>query len=167
LPEKQIRFRFKKREKESHMGMKIRVIHGPNLNMLGRREPETYGTLTLDDINRMLVSAASEKGLEIETFQSNTEGEIVDYIQNSFIDGTDGMIINPAAYTHTSIAIRDALILLDCPVIEVHISNIDKREDFRSRSMIADVVTGRITGLGADGYLLALDAIVRILGSGR
>jgi len=149
------------------MGMKIRVIHGPNLNMLGRREPETYGTLTLDDINRMLVSAASEKGLEIETFQSNTEGEIVDYIQNSFIDGTDGMIINPAAYTHTSIAIRDALILLDCPVIEVHISNIDKREDFRSRSMIADVVTGRITGLGADGYLLALDAIVRILGSGR
>ena len=149
------------------MGMKIRVIHGPNLNMLGRREPETYGTLTLDDINRMLVSAASEKGLEIETFQSNTEGEIVDYIQNSILDGTDGMIINPAAYTHTSIAIRDALILLDCPVIEVHISNIDKREDFRSRSMIADVVTGRITGLGADGYLLALDAIVRILGSGR
>lgn len=144
------------------MGIKITVIHGPNLNMLGKREPDKYGTTTLDEINRMLASAASGKGVEIETFQSNMEGEIVSRIQKA-VGACDGMIINPAAYTHTSIAIRDALLLLDCPVIEVHISNIYKREPFRHYSMIAGVAFGQITGLGVYGYIFALDALVRLM----
>ncbi|NOY69528.1 MAG: type II 3-dehydroquinate dehydratase [Deltaproteobacteria bacterium] len=146
--------------------MKITVIHGPNLNMLGKREPDKYGTTSLDAINQMLASAAQEKGVELETFQSNIEGEIVGRIQvavRSTTDVCDGMIINPAAYTHTSIAIRDALLLLDCPIIEVHISNIFKREPFRHRSMTADIATGQISGLGAYGYILALDALVRMI----
>jgi len=148
------------------MGIKITVIHGPNLNMLGKREPDKYGTTSLDAINQMLASAAQEKGVELETFQSNIEGEIVGRIQvavRSTTDVCDGMIINPAAYTHTSIAIRDALLLLDCPIIEVHISNIFKREPFRHRSMTADIATGQISGLGAYGYILALDALVRMI----
>lgn len=144
------------------MSIKITVIHGPNLNMLGKREPDKYGTTSLDGINQMLASAAMGKGVEIKTFQSNIEGEIVGRIQAA-VGACDGMIINPAAYTHTSIAIRDALLLLDCPIIEVHISNIYKREPFRHPSMTADVATGQISGLGTDGYILAMDALVRMV----
>jgi len=141
---------------------KIVVIHGPNLNMLGKREPGVYGSSTLDDVNGMLAQAAEEKGIQIEIFQSNHEGAIVDKIQ-SVAEACGGMIINPAAYTHTSVAIKDALLLLDVPVIEVHISNVYKREAFRHVSMISDVVTGKIVGLGVMGYKLALDAIVKMM----
>ena len=141
---------------------KILVIHGPNLNMLGTREPDIYGHQTLADINSALKAQADRLGLQIETFQSNHEGDIVDKIQqahNSF----HGIIINPAAYTHTSIAIRDALSLLNIPVVEIHISNIYKRESFRHISMMSEVVTAQISGFGSDGYLLALDGLAHML----
>lgn len=140
----------------------VLVIHGPNLNMLGRREPEVYGSQTLDDINAMLAAEAQELGLAIETFQSNHEGRIVDRIQQAAGEAS-ALIINPGAYTHTSIAIRDALLVLDIPIIEVHLSNTYKREAFRRRSLIADIATGRIVGLGAVGYTLALQAIAHRL----
>jgi 3-dehydroquinate dehydratase-2 len=138
---------------------RILVIHGPNLNMLGRREPEVYGSKTLAEIDEDLKRRGEELGLFVETFQSNHEGAIVDRIQEA-VGNCDGIIINPAAYTHTSIAIRDALLLHDVPIVEVHLSNIHKREAFRHHSMIADVVTGRIAGCGAYGYLLGLEDLV-------
>jgi len=141
---------------------RIMVIHGPNLNMLGQREPGVYGTATLDDVNAMLSQRAAEKGLVVETFQSNHEGALVDKIQAA-AGVVSGMIINPAAFTHTSVAIKDALLLLDVPVIEVHISNVYKREPFRHVSMVSDVVTGKIVGLGVHGYKLALDALVEMV----
>ncbi|UCF94855.1 MAG: type II 3-dehydroquinate dehydratase [Desulfobacterales bacterium] len=137
---------------------KILVIHGPNLNMLGQREPEVYGDTTLAEINRKLAERGVAHDLAVECFQSNHEGEIVAKIQQA-AERHQGLIINPAAYTHTSVAIRDALLLLDIPIIEVHLSNIYKRESFRRTSMTADVVTAQISGLGAQGYLLALTAI--------
>ena len=139
--------------------IRVHVIHGPNLNMLGKREPEIYGAKTLGDIDAQLEDKAKTLGIELETFQSNIEGEIVGRIHDIFQQKSKGLIINPAAFTHTSIAIRDALLLLDIPIIEVHLSNIYKREEFRHKSMIADIVTGQITGLGSQGYMLALDAI--------
>ncbi len=141
---------------------KILVIHGPNLNLLGRREPEIYGRTTLDEINRGLAEFGARLGLTVEAFQSNREGEIVDRIQQA-IGGCAGLIINAAAYTHTSIAIRDALALLEVPVIEVHLSNIHKREEFRHASLMAAVVIGQIIGLGASGYRLALQALAEML----
>ena len=136
----------------------VLVIHGPNLNMLGTREPTLYGHTTLEAVNRNLVKLGKGLALAVDTFQSNHEGEIVEKIQQA--SGTyRGLIINPAAYTHTSVAIRDALLLLDMPVVEVHLSNIYKREDFRHRSMVSGVVTGQITGLGVQGYALALQAL--------
>ena len=141
---------------------KIMVVHGPNLNMLGKRELEVYGTATLDDINGMLERRAAELGLVVEAFQSNHEGELVDKIQEA-VNTCNGMIINPAAYTHTSVAIKDALLLLDVPVVEVHISNVYKREPFRHVSMVSDVVTGKIVGLGVHGYKLALDALAEMV----
>jgi len=141
---------------------KIVIIHGPNLNMLGKREPGIYGTTTLNEINGMLERQASEQGLQVETFQSNHEGALVDKIQEA-AGVCSGMIINPAAYTHTSVAIKDALLLLDIPVIEVHISNVYKREPFRHVSLMSDVVTGKIVGLGPHGYQLALDALVKMI----
>ena len=141
---------------------RIMVIHGPNLNMLGQREPGVYGTATLDDVNAMLSQRAAEKGLVLETFQSNHEGAVVDKIQAA-VGVVSGMIINPAAFTHTSVAIKDALLLLDVPVIEVHISNVYKREPFRHVSMVSDVVTGKIVGLGVHGYKLALDALAEMM----
>ena len=141
---------------------KIMVIHGPNLNMLGKRQPDVYGTATLEDVNRMLARRATELGLVVEALQSNHEGELVDAIQAA-VDTCRGMIINPAAYTHTSVAIKDALILLDAPVIEVHISNVYKREPFRHVSMVSDVVSGKIVGLGVLGYKLALDALAEMV----
>ncbi|MCP4115957.1 MAG: type II 3-dehydroquinate dehydratase [Desulfobacteraceae bacterium] len=142
----------------------VLVIHGPNLNMLGRREPETYGTETLDRINQDLKSLGSDLGIDVTVFQSNHEGAIVDAVHKAFEEKTDGIIINPAAYTHTSVAIKDALLMLSCPMIEVHLSNIYKREAFRHKSMVSDVVTGQISGLGSRGYRLALRALADIIG---
>jgi len=140
----------------------ILVIHGPNLNMLGKREPELYGNTTLEDVNNQLKKAADSMGLSLETFQSNHEGEIVEKIQQA-IGACAGLIINPAAFTHTSVAIRDALLLLDIPIIEIHISNIYKREPFRHTSMIADISAAQLTGFGINGYLMALDAMAKML----
>ncbi len=140
----------------------ILVIHGPNLNMLGTREPETYGRQSLADINAALEKAARAKNTDIQIFQSNHEGQIVETIQHA--QGVfDALIINPAAYTHTSVAIRDAILLLSVPVIEIHLSNIYKREAFRHKSMITDVATGQICGLGTHGYLLALEAAINLI----
>lgn len=141
---------------------KILVVHGPNLNLLGSREKEIYGTLSLADINGRLKDLASNHGFDLEVFQSNHEGEIVDVIQKSR-GKVDALIINPAAYTHTSIAIRDALLTLEIPVVEVHLSNIYGREEFRSHSLIADVVSGQISGFGPNSYILGFNAVVGLL----
>lgn len=141
----------------------ILVIHGPNLNLLGRREPAVYGPQTLVDIDRALEKTARSLGMALETFQSNHEGRIIEKIQSA-LDGCRGLIINPAAYTHTSVGIRDALCMLDVPTIEVHLSNIHRREPFRHKSLISDIVTGTISGLGADGYRLALTALAWRIG---
>lgn len=135
----------------------VLVIHGPNLNLLGEREPEIYGRTTLADIDAQLNQLGREMGFFVETFQSNGEGEIVDRIQQAR-GNIDVLIINPAAYTHTSVAIRDAIAALDVPVVEVHLSNLYRREPFRHHSTIADIVTARIMGFGATGYSLALRA---------
>ena len=140
--------------------MNILVIHGPNLNLLGTREPDVYGNTTLEDINRRIVALAKELDIDAEVFQSNSEGEIVDAIQKRTYDV---LIINPAAYTHTSVAIRDAIAAVGRPAIEVHISNIHKREEFRRTSYMSGVVTGQISGLGIEGYLLAVRASLQIL----
>lgn len=147
------------KSKDHHI---ILIIHGPNLNMLGKRETDIYGKSTLDEINAGLIKTGENAGLSIETFQSNHEGIIVEKIQQA-VDGYSGLIINPAAFTHTSIAIRDALLLLDIPIIELHISNIYKREPFRHKSIISDVSTSIISGFGEDGYTMALEAIVRMI----
>ena len=142
--------------------LKVLVIHGPNLNMLGKREPEIYGKTTLDEINASLEKLGKRLGLTVEAFQSNHEGAIIDKIQEAAV-AQKGLIINPAAYTHTSIAIRDALLLLHIPVIEIHISNIYKREPFRHKSVISDVVTALIAGFGVQGYPMALEALARMI----
>lgn len=141
---------------------KILVIHGPNLHLLGKREPQIYGKFTLADINIELKKQARQKGLLIEALQSNSEGEIVEKITNSKYDL---LIINPAAYTHTSVAIRDAILAVNKPVIEVHLSNIFKREDFRKKSLISDIAVGVITGFGSLSYTLALTASAQFLKS--
>ena len=141
---------------------KILVIHGPNLNMLGQREPEIYGNQSLEQINDQLLKLGQDLGLAIETFQSNHEGEIVTRIQQAF-GSCDGILINPAAYTHSSIALRDALSLMDIPVVEIHLSNINKRESFRHKSLIADIAAARIAGFGARGYLLALQGLADLI----
>ncbi len=143
--------------------MKIKVIHGPNLNMLGVREPNIYGPMKLEDINTNMENFAKQNGFEIEFFQSNHEGDIVDAIQEAITDGTGGIIINPAALTHTSIAIRDALAAVKLPAIEVHISNTAAREEFRQKSLISSVVAGTITGFGPFSYHLGLIAMIQIL----
>lgn len=140
--------------------MKILVIHGPNLNLLGQREADIYGTKTLDEINTMLKQLARELKVELDIKQSNHEGEIVDIIQNS--KNYDALVINPAAYTHTSVAIRDAIAAVEIPAVEVHLSNIHKREEFRQKSLIAPVAYGQISGFGYESYLLGLRAAVSI-----
>jgi 3-dehydroquinate dehydratase-2 len=142
--------------------MKICVIQGPNLNMLGVRETNIYGPMKLEDIHNQMKVVAEQNGMEIEFFQSNLEGEIVDKIQECLGDA-DGIIINPAAYTHTSIAIRDALRAVKLPTVEVHISNIASREDFRKTSMISDVCAGTIAGFGPFSYHLAMISMIQIL----
>lgn len=135
--------------------MKILIIHGPNLNMLGKREPEVYGNAKLADINKQLKKEARKLKTDVDFFQSNSEGDIVSEIQHA-LNNFDGIIINPGAYTHTSIAIRDSILSVGLPVIEVHISNIYKREDFRQKSFISGVSVGVISGLGINSYILGL-----------
>ena len=143
--------------------MKIVVIQGPNLNMLGHREQSIYGGMKLEEIHSQMEAVAKQNGFEIEFFQSNLEGEIVDRIQECLGDA-DGIIINPAAYTHTSIAIRDAISAVSLPAIEVHISNIYRLEEFRQKSMTAAVCTGQISGFGPFGYHLAMISMMQMLG---
>ena len=147
--------------------MKIAVIHGPNLNMLGLREPSIYGRKTLKSINDALFEKSLVLGVEVEFFQSNSEGEIIDYIQLLPEREFKGIVINPAAYTHTSVAIRDAILSVGLPFVEVHISNIFAREEFRHRSLFSDVAMGVISGLGWRGYVYALDYIVMALKQGE
>ncbi len=144
------------------MNNKIIIINGPNLNLLGEREQSQYGSITYDKLKENCINKSKELGLEIEFAQSNIEGEIVELIQNSR-NSFDGMIINAAAFTHTSVAIRDALQLFKKPIIEIHISNIYNREEFRQKSLISDIVTGGIFGLGADGYILAIISLQKLL----
>lgn len=142
--------------------MKIVVIQGPNLNMLGHREQNIYGPMKLEEIHTQMENVAKQNNVEIEFFQSNLEGEIVDRIQEC-VGEADGIIINPAAYSHTSIAIRDALAGSGIPAIEVHISNLYRREEFRQKSMISAICNGTITGFGPLGYHLAMIAMLQVL----
>ena len=139
---------------------KILVIHGPNLNLLGTREPDLYGADTLDSINKELSHYALDHSVELSTIQSNHEGEIIDRIHKTMKDGTGFIIINPAAFTHSSVAIRDALLGCNKPFIEVHLSNVHAREPFRQHSYLSDIAVGVISGLGKDSYLLALQAAI-------
>ncbi|HEX5034902.1 MAG TPA: type II 3-dehydroquinate dehydratase [bacterium] len=139
---------------------KILVIHGPNLNLLGLREPEVYGAVTQRDIDRSLQVIAKEEGLSLKVFQSNSEGALVDAIQQA-AGSYDGILINPAAYTHTSVALRDAVAAVGLPVVEVHLSNIYKREEFRHHSFIAPVAVGQVSGFGAYSYVLGLYGLIQ------
>ena len=142
--------------------MKILVINGPNMNMLGIREPEKYGSMTLKDLEKEIYAYSFELGIDIETFQSNHEGEIVEKIQQAHKD-VSGIVLNAAAYTHTSVAIRDAISAVNIPTVEVHMTNSHSREDFRQKSLIAGVCKGQISGFGADSYKLAIEALCLML----
>jgi len=143
----------------TRMTIKILVIHGPNLNLLGRREPGVYGRTTLIQINSQLQELAGKMDVELRVIQSNHEGEIVSFIGDN-ADWADGIVINPAAYTHTSVAIRDAIAAVGLPTVEVHLSNVFSREEFRHFSYISPVATGVICGFGAESYILAIKAII-------
>lgn len=142
------------------------VINGPNLNLLGTREPEHYGTDTLDSINSRLVSQASEQGVNLESVQSNSEVELIEHIHQAANSGVNFILINPAAFTHTSVALRDALMGVGIPFIEIHLSNVHAREAFREHSYFSDIAVGVISGLGAQGYELALQAALEQLKRG-
>jgi len=145
------------------MSLKILVIHGPNLNLLGNREQNIYGKVTIDQINKLLKAEAKKEKTPIDIFQSNHEGKIVDLIGEAGKNGYSGILINPAAYTHTSVALRDALAAANIPAVEVHLSNIYAREDFRHTSLSAAVCVGQIAGFGADSYLYGFKALVSLL----
>lgn len=149
------------------MSSTILVIHGPNLNLLGQREPDVYGHLTLADINQQLIAQAQNSALELDTFQSNWEGAVVDRIHQAQKDRVQYIIINPAALTHTSVAVRDALLGVAIPFIEVHLSNVHAREAFRHHSYLSDKAIGVICGLGAKGYAAALDYIIEKIQSSK
>jgi 3-dehydroquinate dehydratase-2 len=142
---------------------KILIIHGPNLNLLGTREPEIYGSLSLEELDRRLIKFGEEIGVEINSLQSNLEGEIINGLHQA-ISSAHGVVINPGGYTHTSIAIRDAIAAIDVPVIEVHLSNVYAREAFRHTSLLAPVCVGKITGFGWRSYTLGIQAMADILG---
>lgn len=142
--------------------MKILVLHGPNLNLLGRREPEIYGSLTLDEINTRLTGLGETLGAEIVCEQSNHEGALIDAL-HAAREWADGVVFNPGGYTHTSIALRDAVTAIGIPVVEVHLSNVEAREEFRHRSLISPVCTGKVSGFGWRSYALGLRALVDLL----
>ncbi|WP_025209127.1 type II 3-dehydroquinate dehydratase [Hippea sp. KM1] len=146
--------------------MRIAVINGPNLNMLGQREPHIYGTKTLDDLKNMVEDKARVLGVEVGFFQSNFEGELIEHI-HALKGKSDGFLFNPAAFSHYSIALRDAVLAVGLPFVEVHISNIFEREPFRHKSYFSDIALGVISGFGFDGYLYALDWLVRVLRRGE
>ncbi|MBQ6303794.1 MAG: type II 3-dehydroquinate dehydratase [Clostridiales bacterium] len=141
--------------------MKILVLNGPNLNMLGIREPDIYGSSTYDDLVNMITSYCDGKGIEVKCLQSNHEGDLVDYIQQAFFDKTDGIVINPGAYTHTSVALLDALKAVQIPAVEVHISKVNEREAFRQISYVSYYCSKTITGKGFGGYIEAIDFLVQ------
>jgi len=138
--------------------MKVLMLHGINHNMFGKRDPVQYGTITLDEINADLTALGRELGVEVETFQTNHEGAMCERIHQGYTDGVDAVLINAGAWTHYSYGIRDALAILTCPIVELHMSNIHAREEFRHKSVFAEIVKGQIAGFGADSYLLALRA---------
>ena len=146
--------------------MKILILNGPNINMLGMREPDKYGTDTLESIELFLKEEAKKLGVEVEFYQNNIEGELVNKIQEAK-NKYDGIVMNPAAYTHTSVAIRDAIAAVAIPTVEVHMTNIHAREDFRQKSLIAPVCTGQISGFGIESYKLALQGLCEILKTDR
>ena len=147
--------------------MKILMLHGINLNMFGQRDPAQYGTVTLDEINARVSALGQELGAEVEAFQTNHEGALCERIHQAYADGVDAVLINAGAWTHYSYGIRDALAILPCPIIEVHMSNIHAREAFRHVSVFAEIVRGQICGFGADSYLLALRAAVSAVNAGQ
>jgi 3-dehydroquinate dehydratase-2 len=138
--------------------MKVLMLHGINHNMFGKRDPAQYGTITLDEINAGLTTLGRELGAEVEAFQTNSESAMCERIHQGFLDGVDAVLINAGAWTHYSYGIRDALAILTCPIVELHMSNIHAREEFRHKSVFAEIVKGQIAGFGADSYLLALRA---------
>ncbi len=147
--------------------MKVLVLNGINLNMFGKRDPAHYGTITLAEIDGQLQALGNELGAEIESFQTNSEGEMCERIHQGFIDEVDAVLINAGAWTHYSYGIRDALAILTCPVVELHMSNIHAREEFRHRSVFGEIVRGQICGFGVDSYLLALRAAVSAVQSAK
>ena len=147
--------------------MKILMLHGINLNMFGKRDPAQYGTITLDEINASLAALGQELGTTVEVYQTNNEGEMCERIHQGYAEGVDAVLINAGAWTHYSYGIRDALAILTCPIVELHMSNIHAREAFRHVSVFADIVKGQICGFGADSYLLALRAAVSAVQAGQ
>lgn len=142
------------------MSLKVLMLHGINHNMFGKRDPKQYGTITLEQIDGSLAALARELGVQVESFQSNHEGAMVERIHQAYFDGVDAVLINAGAWTHYSYGIRDALAILTCPIVELHMSNIHAREPFRHHSVFADIVQGQIAGFGVDSYLLALRTAV-------
>lgn len=146
---------------------KVLMLHGVNHNMFGKRDPKMYGTITLDQINGELTKVADDLGVEMEFFQTNHEGEMVERIHKGYLDKVDAVLINAGAWTHYSYGIRDALMILEVPVVELHMSNIHARDEFRRHSCFADCVTGQISGFGPDSYLIALRAAVSFANQGK
>ena len=143
--------------------MQVLVLHGPNLNLLGTREPDVYGTETLTDINNEIQKIGQKNGVEVICFQSNHEGQLIDRIHQAKADDVHGIIVNPGGLTHTSVSLRDAIAAVSIPVVEVHLSNIQAREAFRQHSFITPVVVGQVSGFGAEGYKLALQGLLSVL----